>query len=139
MLYAVPAGPFGLARTLTLKSLSVGRHGRWIVPFSHRMFTGRALRLNGKSTQGSEMTTIQQAGMNGYRAREFEDMIESSPLHIIQWRENQGDHPAYRVLRILSSLPGGQKPVHFEHLRGFRTTIQHCRNYRLKTIFDINR
>ena len=108
MLYAVPAGPFGLARILTLKSLSAGRSGRKIIPFSHRLFTRRALRLNGASAQGTGLATIQKAGMNGYTAREFKDMVEKSPLHILRWRENQGDHSAYRVLRVLSNLPGSR-------------------------------
>jgi SAM-dependent methyltransferase len=106
MLYAIPTGPFGLARKLTLKSLSVGQSGRQIVPFSHRIFTKRALRLNGETADDA---SIQRVGMNGLEPREFRELVESSPLQIESWHENQGDHTAYKILRFLSSLPGGKK------------------------------
>jgi SAM-dependent methyltransferase len=106
MLYMVPTGPFGLSRKLTLKSMSTGQTRRRLLPYSHRMFTGRALRLNNESTQGTEITTIQQAGMNGYDTQQFKEMIEKSPLNIVEWRENQGEHAAYKILRRLSRFPG---------------------------------
>ncbi len=108
MLYTVPAGPFGLARKLTLKSLSTGQNRRRIVPFSHRLFTKRALRLNSELAKTASINSIQQAGMNGLSPGEFRNIVESSPLEIDSWRENQGDHTAYKLFRILSKLPGGK-------------------------------
>ena len=105
MLYFSLGGPGKLFPTLTLKSLAAGRRGRRIVPFSHRLFTGRALRLYSATENVPRLDSIQQVWMNGFSKNQFIKQINESQLKVISWNENQGDHSAYKVLRMLSKVP----------------------------------
>jgi len=106
MLYAVPSGKRKFIPTITLKSLSAGMSGRRIIPYSHRLFTNYALRLHRESQQVSDINSLQQVGMNGYSVRQFRDAIDKSPLNVIRWESNQGEHAAYKILRSLNKFPG---------------------------------
>jgi SAM-dependent methyltransferase len=108
MLYFSLGGFLNLLPRMSIKSLSRGRRGRRIVPFSHRLFTGYALRLYAESEQLPKLDSIQQAWMNGYSSSQFRKQIEASPLKIVQWNENQGSHRVYKILRLLSKFPGGK-------------------------------
>lgn len=108
MLYAALHGSHKIVLSLTLKSLIRGSSRKQLIPYSHRLLTGYALKLHRESIGNLAINTIQDVGLNGYSSREFRVAIEQSPLDIITWHENQGDNLKYRVLRVLSKIPGAK-------------------------------
>ena len=76
------------------------------IPWSHRLFTGAALRAWERQHPGHG-ASIQTVRMNGLTYRDYERIIAQSPLKVTRWRTNVGTNPAYRLLRLCARLPGG--------------------------------
>jgi len=75
------------------------------LPYSHRIWTRKALAIFANDRGESVPANIQEVGMNGLKASEFRKFVESSDLVIERWTENAGDHIAYKTMRLLRRLP----------------------------------
>ena len=82
-----------------------GDRKRFKIPYTHLLYTKRALREVSSVNDSSAQQTIQQVGLNGLKRSEFIDILSASSLHTNYFVENPGTHPYYRVMRAMHKIP----------------------------------
>lgn len=76
-----------------------------IFPWGHLIIPEKIILSRISRKKGKQIESIQDIGLNKLCLREYLSAFNNSEMKIISLRTNRGNHPIYKISRIVSALP----------------------------------